>query len=35
LQVQWLLNRKWDMIEEHKAFFRRILTDQGLALAKL
>jgi hypothetical protein len=35
LQVQWLLDRKWDMLEEHKSFFRRILTDQGLALAKL
>jgi AcrR family transcriptional regulator len=30
LQVQWLLDRKWDMIEEHKSFFRRILTDKAL-----
>ena len=29
LQVQWLLDRKWDMIDEHKAFFRRILTKEG------
>jgi AcrR family transcriptional regulator len=35
LQVQWLLDRKWDMLEEHKAFFRRILTDEGIALAGL
>lgn len=30
LQVQWLLDRKWDMIEEHKSFFRRVLTDEAL-----
>lgn len=35
LQVQWLLDRKWDMIEEHKAFFRRILTDEGAKLTGL
>lgn len=29
LQVQWLLDRKWDMVEEHKSFFRRILTDSA------
>ena len=35
LQVQWLLDRKWDMIEEHKAFFRRILTKEGQKLTGL
>lgn len=35
LQVQWLLDRKWDMIDEHKAFFRRILTDEGAKLTGL
>ena len=35
LQVQWLLDRKWDMIDEHKAFFRRILTDEGARLTGL
>lgn len=35
LQVQWLLDRKWDMLEEHKAFFRRIMNDEGIALAGL
>lgn len=35
LQVQWLLDRKWDMLEEHKSFFRRIMNDEGLALAGL
>lgn len=29
LQVQWLLDRKWDMVEEQKAFFRRILNANG------
>jgi AcrR family transcriptional regulator len=29
LQVQWLLDRKWDMLEEHKSFFRRILTESA------
>lgn len=29
LQVQWLLDRKWDMIDEHKSFFRRILTEEA------
>jgi AcrR family transcriptional regulator len=35
LQVQWLLDRKWDMIDEHKSFFRRILNDKGQVLAGL
>lgn len=35
LQVQWLLDRKWDMIDEHKAFFRRILTDNAAELTGL
>lgn len=35
LQVQWLLDRKWDMLEEHKSFFRRVLNDEGKALAGL
>jgi len=35
LQVQWLLDRKWDMIDEHKAFFRRILTKEGQKLTGL
>lgn len=35
LQVQWLLDRKWDMLEEHKAFFRRIMNEEGIALAGL
>lgn len=29
LQVQWLLDRKWDMIDEHKSFFRRVLTEEA------
>ncbi|MFM6978312.1 MAG: TetR/AcrR family transcriptional regulator [Micrococcales bacterium] len=35
LQVQWLLDRKWDMIEEHKAFFRRILKNNAHELVGL
>ncbi len=35
LQVQWLLDRKWDMIDEHKAFFRRILNEKGQGLVGL
>jgi hypothetical protein len=35
LQVQWLLDRKWDMIDEHKAFFRRILTKEGQKITGL
>jgi AcrR family transcriptional regulator len=31
LQLQWLLDRKWDMIDEHKSFFRRVLTDEALS----
>jgi hypothetical protein len=31
LQVQWLLDRKWDMLDEHKSFFRRVLTDEALS----
>ncbi len=30
LQVQWLLDRNWDMIEEHKNFFRGTLNVKGL-----
>lgn len=30
LQVQWLLDRNWDMVEEQRNFFRGILTDEGL-----
>ena len=29
LQVQWLLNRDWDMLEEHRGFFRGVLTEQA------
>lgn len=35
LQVQWLLDRNWDMLEEQKSFFRRILNVQGQELAGL
>lgn len=35
LQVQWLLNRDWDMIEEHKNFFRATLNEAGIAAANL
>lgn len=35
LQVQWLLDRNWDMLEEQKAYFRRILNDDGEELAGL
>jgi AcrR family transcriptional regulator len=35
LQVQWLLDRKWDMLEEHKNFFRATLSESGIAAAKL
>jgi AcrR family transcriptional regulator len=35
LQVQWLLDRKWDMLDEHKSFLRRILNQQGQALVGL
>lgn len=35
LQVQWLLDRKWDMLEEHKNFFRATLSDTGISAAKL
>jgi AcrR family transcriptional regulator len=35
LQVQWLLDRKWDMLDEHKSFLRRILNPQGQALVGL
>ena len=31
LQLQWLLDRKWDMIDEHKSFFRRVLTDEAIS----
>lgn len=29
LQVQWLLDRKWDMLDEHKSFFRRVVNDEA------
>jgi len=29
LQVQWLLDRKWDMLDEHKSFFRRVVTAEA------
>ena len=29
LQVQWLLNKEWDMLEEHRGFFRGVLTEQA------
>lgn len=35
LQVQWLLDRKWEMIDEHKAFFRRVLTAEGQRITGL
>jgi AcrR family transcriptional regulator len=35
LQVQWLLDRKWDMLDEHRAFFQRILNKKGLELTDL
>jgi len=35
LQVQWLLNRDWDMINEHKNFFRATLNEAGIAAANL
>lgn len=28
LQVQWLLDRSWDMLESHRAFFRGILRPE-------
>lgn len=31
LQLQWLLNRQWDMIEEHRNFFRSVLNESGVA----
>lgn len=35
LQVQWLLDHKWDMLEEHKNFFRATLSESGIAAANL
>lgn len=35
LQVQWLLDRNWDMLEEQKSFFRRILSPKGQELTGL
>jgi AcrR family transcriptional regulator len=35
LQVQWLLDRNWDMLEEQKSFFRRILHPKAQELAGL
>jgi hypothetical protein len=28
LQVQWLLDTSWDMLESHRAFFRGILRPE-------
>jgi len=33
LQVQWLLDRSWDMVEEHRGFFRTVLTEEAAHLA--
>lgn len=35
LQIQWLLDKKLDMIEEHKNFFRSVLNEKGLAAVGL
>lgn len=35
LQVQWLLNKDWDMIREHKNFFMSTLSDAGIAATKI
>jgi AcrR family transcriptional regulator len=35
LQVQWLLDRNWDMLEEQKSFFRRILSPKAQELTGL
>jgi AcrR family transcriptional regulator len=35
LQVQWLLNREWDMVEEHKNFFRTNLNETGIKETRL
>jgi AcrR family transcriptional regulator len=35
LQVQWLLDRKWDMLDEHKNFFRATLSKSGIKAAGL
>jgi AcrR family transcriptional regulator len=35
LQVQWLLDRNWNMLEEQKSFFRRILNAKGQELTGL
>lgn len=35
LQVQWLLDRKWNMKEEHKNFFRATLSKSGIVAARL
>lgn len=35
LQVQWLLDRKWDMLDEHKSFFRRVLNQKAQMLTGL
>lgn len=29
LQVQWLLDRSWNMLDEHKAFFKRVVNDEA------
>ena len=33
LQVQWLLDRNWDMVEEQRGFFRTVLTEPAAQLA--
>lgn len=35
LQLQWLLNREWDMLEEHRNFFRSNLTEVGIKQTRL
>jgi hypothetical protein len=35
LQVQWLLNREWDMVEEHRNFFRTNLNETGIKETRL
>lgn len=35
LQVQWLLDRKWDMLQEHKNFFRATLSKSGIEAVNL
>lgn len=32
LQVQWLLNPTWSLVEEHRGFFRAVLTEEAAHL---